>query len=169
METNIKLFNNDLLFREDGDTIMKTMEELFFAKRVIMFGLPGAFTPTCSGKQLPAYEDMYNLFMDTQKVDAIYCLSVNDMFVMDAWGKDLGIKNIKLLPDGDGALTRQLGMLVDKPTSNFGMRSWRHSSFIINGVVKKMFVEPGINNLDDNGDPYEVSDPQTMLDYVKSL
>jgi peroxiredoxin len=169
METNIKLFNNDLLFREDGDTIMKTMEDLFFAKRVIMFGLPGAFTPTCSGKQLPAYEDMYNLFMDTQKVDAIYCLSVNDMFVMDAWGKDLGIKNIKLLPDGDGALTRQLGMLVDKPTSNFGMRSWRHSSFIINGVVKKMFVEPGINNLDDNGDPYEVSDPQTMLDYVKSL
>lgn len=169
METNIKLFNNDLLFREDGDTIMKTMEDLFFNKRVIMFGLPGAFTPTCSGKQLPAYEDMYNLFMDTQKVDAIYCLSVNDMFVMDAWGKDLGIKNIKLLPDGDGALTRQLGMLVDKPTSNFGMRSWRHSSFIINGVVKKMFVEPGINNLDDNGDPYEVSDPQTMLDYVKSL
>jgi peroxiredoxin len=169
METNIKLFNNDLLFREDGDTIMKTMEDLFFNKRVIMFGLPGAFTPTCSGKQLPAYEDMYNLFMDTQKVDAIYCLSVNDMFVMDAWGKDLGIKNIKLLPDGDGALTRQLGMLVDKPTSNFGMRSWRHSSFIINGIVKKMFVEPGINNLDDNGDPYEVSDPQTMLDYVKSL
>ena len=169
METNIKLFNNDLLFREDGDTIMKTMEELFFSKRVIMFGLPGAFTPTCSGKQLPAYEDMYNLFMDTQKVDAIYCLSVNDMFVMDAWGKDLGIKNIKLLPDGDGALTRQLGMLVDKPTSNFGMRSWRHSSFIINGVVKKMFIEDGINNLGETGDPYEVSDPQTMLDYVKSL
>ena len=169
METNIKLFNNDLLFREDGNTIMKTMEELFFAKRVIMFGLPGAFTPTCSGKQLPAYEDMYNLFMDTQKVDAIYCLSVNDMFVMDAWGKDLGIKNIKLIPDGDGALTRQLGMLIDKPTLNFGMRSWRHSSFIINGIVKKMFVEDGINNLGENDDPYEVSDPQTMLDYVKSL
>jgi len=169
METNIKLFNNDLLFREDGNTTTKTMEDLFFNKRVVMFGLPGAFTPTCSGKQLPAYEDMYNLFMDTQKVDAIYCLSVNDMFVMDAWGKDLGIQNIKLIPDGDGALTRQLGMLVDKPTSNLGMRSWRHSSFIINGVVKKMFIEDGINNLGETGDPYEVSDPQTMLDYVKSL
>tara|TARA_R110002153_G_scaffold206734_1_gene359596 strand:- start:4805 stop:5314 length:510 start_codon:yes stop_codon:yes gene_type:complete len=169
MQTNIKLFNNDLLFREDGNTTTKTMEDLFFNKRVVMFGLPGAFTPTCSGKQLPAYEDMYNLFMDTQKVDAIYCLSVNDMFVMDAWGKDLGIQNIKLIPDGDGALTRQLGMLVDKPTSNSGMRSWRHSSFIINGVVKKMFIEDGINNLGETGDPYEVSDPQTMLDYVKSL
>jgi len=88
---------------------------------------------------------------------------------MDAWGKDLGIQNIKLIPDGDGALTRQLGMLVDKPTSNLGMRSWRHSSFIINGVVKKMFIEDGINNLGETGDPYEVSDPQTMLDYVKSL
>ena len=169
METNIKLFNNDLLFREDGNTIMRPMEDLFFAKRVVMFGLPGAFTPTCSGKQLPAYEDMHTLFMDTQKVDAVYCLSVNDMFVMDAWGKDLGIEKVKLIPDGDGALTRQLGMLVDKPTLNFGMRSWRHSSFIINGIVKKMFVEDGINNLGENDDPYEVSDPQTMLDYVKSL
>ena len=169
METNIKLFNNDLLFREDGNTIMRPMEDLFFNKRVVMFGLPGAFTPTCSGKQLPAYEDMHTLFMDTQKVDAVYCLSVNDMFVMDAWGKDLGIEKVKLIPDGDGALTRQLGMLVDKPTLNFGMRSWRHSSFIINGIVKKMFVEEGINNLGENDDPYEVSDPQTMLDYVKSL
>ena len=134
-----------------------------------MFGLPGAFTPTCSSKQLPAYEDMYNLFMDTGKVDDIYCLSVNDMFVMDAWGKDLGIKNVKLIPDGDGGVVRQLGMLVDKPSLNFGLRSWRHSSFIINGIVKKMFVEDGINNQGVNGDPYEVSDPQTMLDYVKSL
>ena len=97
METNIKLFNNDLLFREDGNTIMRPMENLFFNKRVVMFGLPGAFTPTCSGKQLPAYEDMHTLFMDTQKVDAVYCLSVNEMFVMDAWGKDLGIEKVKLI------------------------------------------------------------------------
>ena len=108
METNIKLFNNDLLFREDGNTIMKPMEELFYNKRIVMFGLPGAFTPTCSGKQLPAYEDMYNLFMETGKVDDIYCLSVNDMFVMDAWGKDLGIKNVKLIPDGIGVFDNML-------------------------------------------------------------
>ena len=95
METNIKLFNNDLLFREDRNTVMKPMEDLFYNKRIVMFGLPGAFTPTCSGNQLPAYEDMYDLFMDTKKVDGIYCISVNDMFVMDAWGKDLGIKNVK--------------------------------------------------------------------------
>ena len=169
METNIKLFNNDLLFREDGHTVMKPMEDLFYNKRIVMFGLPGAFTPTCSSKQLPAYEDMYNLFMDTGKVDDIYCLSVNDMFVMDAWGKDLGIKNVKLIPDGDGGVVRQLGMLVDKPSLNFGLRSWRHSSLVVNGIVKKMFVEDGINNQGENGDPYEVSDPQTMLDYVKSL
>ena len=108
METNIKLFNNDLLFREDGHTVMKPMEDLFYNKRIVMFGLPGAFTPTCSSKQLPAYEDMYNLFMDTGKVDDIYCLSVNDMFVMDAWGKDLGIKKVKLIPDGDGGVVLSL-------------------------------------------------------------
>ena len=81
----------------------------------------------------------------------------------------LGIKKVKLIPDGDGGVTRQLGMLVDKPGLNFGLRSWRHSSLVVNGIVKKMFVEEGINNQGENGDPYEVSDPQTMLDYVKSL
>ena len=169
MYTNIKLFDGEVLIRKDKEIREVSMEDLFFNKRIVMFGLPGAFTPTCSAKQLPGYEDMYNLFKDTQKVDDIYCVSVNDMFVMSAWEKDLGIKNVKLIPDGDGVLTRQMGMLVDKPTVKFGLRSWRYSSLVVNGIVKKMFIEPGINNKGDNGDPYEVSDPQTMLDYVKSL
>jgi peroxiredoxin len=88
---------------------------------------------------------------------------------MNAWGKDLGLKKITLLPDGSGSITRQLGMLVDKPAQNFGQRSWRYSSYIVNGIVKKMFIEPGINNTSADEDPYEESTPEKILDYVKSL
>lgn len=165
---DVKLFDNRLLFKDElvSETDMPTM---FSNKRIVMFGLPGAFTPTCSGKQLPAYEDMYEQFIATDKVDAVYCVSVNDHFVMNAWGKDLGIQKVKLIPDGNGALTRQLGMLVDKPVQNFGQRSWRYSSYVVNGIVKKMFIEPGINNMSDDEDPYEESTPEKILDYVKSL
>jgi len=165
---DVKLFDNRLLFKDElvSETDMPTM---FSNKRIVMFGLPGAFTPTCSGKQLPAYEDMYEQFIATDKVDAVYCVSVNDHFVMNAWGKDLGIQKVKLIPDGNGALTRQLGMLVDKPVQQFGLRSWRYSSYVVNGIVKKMFIEPGINNMSDDEDPYEESTPEKILDYVKSL
>ena len=88
---------------------------------------------------------------------------------MNAWGKDIGVDKITLIPDGNGALTRQLGMLVDKPAQNLGQRSWRYSSYIVNGIVKKMFIEPGINNTSADEDPYEESTPEKILDYVKSL
>ena len=165
---DVKLFDNRILFKDElvSETDMPT---LFTGKRIVMFGLPGAFTPTCSSKQVPAYEDMYEQFIDTNKVDDVYCVSVNDHFVMNAWGKDLGVKKITLIPDGDGSLTRQLGMLVNKPVQNFGYRSWRYSAYVVNGIVKEMFIEPGINNMSDDEDPYEESTPEKILEYVKSL
>ena len=137
--------------------------ELFKGKKIVMFSLPGAFTPTCSGQQLPSYDEMYNQFKD-KGIDDVYCISVNDAFVMNAWARDLGIKNIKMIPDGCGTFTRSMGMLVNKPKQGFGMRSWRYSALINDGVVEKFNEEPGINNFSSDDDPYEVSDPKTMLE-----
>ena len=145
-----------------------TTDDYFKGKRVVLFSLPGAFTPTCSSQQLPGFEKEYNQ-IKLLAVDEVYCVSVNDSYVMNAWGKDLGIEKITLIPDGNGAITRQLGMLVDKPVQNFGQRSWRYSSYIVNGIVKKMFIEDGINNASADEDPYEESTPEKILDYVKSL
>ena len=139
-----------------------TTDELFKGKKVVLFSLPGAFTPTCSGQQLPSYDEMYNQFKD-KGIDDVYCISVNDAFVMNAWARDLGIKNIKMIPDGCGTFTRSMGMLVNKPKQGFGMRSWRYSALINDGVVEKFNEEPGINNFSSDDDPYEVSDPETML------
>ena len=136
--------------------------ELFKGKKIVMFSLPGAFTPTCSGQQLPSYDEMYNQFKD-KGIDDVYCISVNDAFVMNAWARDLGIKNIKMIPDGCGTFTRSMGMLVNKPKQGFGMRSWRYSALINDGVVEMFNEEPGINNFSSDDDPYEVSDPETML------
>ena len=168
---NVKLWDYDFLFKTDDGVQEINMPALFSGKRIVMFGLPGAFTPTCSSKQVPAYEDLYEQFIATGKVDDVYCVSVNDMYVMNAWGKDLGVKAITLIPDGEGVLTSQLGMLVNKPGTKFGKRSWRYSAFVADGIVKKMFIEPGINNISDEnvGDPYEESKPEKILDYVKSL
>ena len=139
-----------------------TTDELFKGKKIVLFSLPGAFTPTCSGQQLPSYDEMYNQFKD-KGIDDVYCISVNDAFVMNAWARDLGIKNIKMIPDGCGTFTRSMGMLVNKPKQGFGMRSWRYSALINDGVVEKFNEEPGINNFSSDDDPYEVSDPETML------
>jgi len=142
-----------------------TTDELFKGKKVVLFSLPGAFTPTCSGQQLPLYEEMYNKFID-KGIDDVYCISVNDAFVMNAWARDLGIKNVKMIPDGDGMFTISMGMLVNKPKQGFGMRSWRYSALINDGVVEKFNEEPGINNFSSDDDPYEVSDPETMLNSI---
>jgi len=139
-----------------------TTNELFKGKKIVLFSLPGAFTPTCSGQQLPSYDEMYNQFKD-KGIDDVYCISVNDAFVMNAWARDLGIKNVKMIPDGDGMFTISMGMLVNKPKQGFGMRSWRYSALINDGVVEKFNEEPGINNFSSDDDPYEVSDPETML------
>ena len=143
----------------------KTTADIFGGKKVVLFALPGAFTPTCSSNHLPRYDELYDEFK-AQGVDELVCLSVNDAFVMFKWGKEQGNKNIFLLPDGNGEFSRKMGMLVDKSNLGFGMRSWRYSMLVNDGVIEKMFVEADFG---DNcpTDPFEVSDADTMLAYLK--
>lgn len=143
----------------------RTTEEIFGGKRVVLFSLPGAFTPTCSSTHLPRYEALYEE-IKAQGVDEVICLSVNDAFVMFQWGKQQGAEKVFLLPDGNGEFTRRMGMLVDKSNLGFGMRSWRYSMVVDNGKIEKMFVEADFS---DNcpTDPFEVSDADTMLNYLK--
>ena len=137
-------------------------KELFGDKKVVIFSLPGAFTPTCSGQQLPTYDEMYSQFKD-KGIDDVYCVSVNDAFVMNAWARDLGIKNVKMIPDGDGTFTRSMGMLVNKPKQGFGMRSWRYAAIVNDSTIEQMFIEPGQNDFSDDDDPYTVSSPEHVL------
>jgi len=144
----------------------RTTDEIFSGRRVVVFALPGAFTPTCSSTHLPGYEDNFQAFKDLGIVEVI-CLSVNDAFVMFQWGKAQGVEKITMLPDGSGEFTRKMGMLVDKDNFGFGYRSWRYSMLVEDGEITKLFAEPGYaDNCPD--DPFEVSDAQTMLDYIKS-
>ena len=143
-----------------------TSDEIFKGKRVVVFALPGAFTPTCSTSHLPRYEELFEEFKE-QGVDQIICLSVNDAFVMYQWGLSQKAENVFLLPDGNGEFTRKMGMLVEKENLGFGMRSWRYSMLVDNGEIVKMFSEDGF---DDNvgSDPFEVSDADTMLGYLQN-
>jgi peroxiredoxin len=143
----------------------KSTADIFGGKRVIVFSLPGAFTPTCSSNHLPRYDELYDEFR-ALGIDEIICVSVNDAFVMFKWGKELGNQNIFLLPDGNAEFTRKMGMLVDKSNLGFGMRSWRYSMVVNDGSIEKLFVEPEFG---DNcpTDPFEVSDADTMLAYLR--
>ena len=145
-----------------------TTDDLFKGKRVVMFSLPGAFTPTCSSEELPSYDRMYNEFKD-MGIDDVYCVSVNDAFVMNAWARDLEIQHVKMIPDGCGTFTSNMGMLVAKPAQGFGMRSWRYAAVVNDGVVEKMFEEPGFNNFSDDDDPYVVSKPEIVKNYLNGL
>jgi thioredoxin-dependent peroxiredoxin len=142
-----------------------TTQEIFRGKKVVVFSLPGAFTPTCSSNHLPRYEELYDEFK-ALGIDAIICISVNDAFVMFQWGKHVGAQKVFLLPDGNGEFTRKLGMLVDKSNLGFGMRSWRYSMLVNDGQIEKVFIEPDFG---DNCpiDPFQVSDADTMLAYLK--
>jgi thioredoxin-dependent peroxiredoxin len=142
-----------------------TTAEIFAGKKVVVFSLPGAFTPTCSTSHLPRYEELY-ADLQALGVDEVYCLSVNDAFVMYQWGLKQGAKKVKLLPDGNGEFTRKMGMLVSKANLGFGLRSWRYSMVVTDGKIDKVFSEPGYS---DNcpTDPFEVSDADTMLAYLK--
>ena len=133
---------------------------IFGGRSVIVFALPGAFTPTCSTVHLPRYEELAPEF-ERRGIAEIVCVAVNDPFVMQQWGRDEGASRVHLLPDGNGAFTRGMGMLVDKSDLNFGARSWRYSMLVRDGVIDKLFVEP-----DKPGDPFEVSDADTMLRYI---
>lgn len=142
-----------------------TSDEIFKGRKVVLFSLPGAFTPTCSSTHLPGYEAKYEEFK-ALGVDDVICLSVNDAFVMYQWGKAQGVKNVRLIPDGSAEFTKKMGMLVKKDNLGFGERSWRYSMFVDNGEIKKLFVEPGFSN-DCPTDPFEVSDADSMLNYLK--
>jgi peroxiredoxin len=140
-------------------------DEIFSGKRIVLFALPGAFTPTCSSTHLPGYEQHYASFIE-EGVDEVYCLSVNDAFTMFQWGRQMGVDKVKLLPDGNCDFTRSMGMLVSKENLGFGLRSWRYSMLVEDGKIVKVFSEPGQQ---DNcpSDPFEVSDAETMLNYIR--
>ena len=140
--------------------------ELFSNRKIVLLALPGAFTPTCSSTHLPGFEDKYDEFI-AAGVDEIYCLSVNDAFSMFQWAKQLGISKAKMLPDGNGDFTRGMDMLVRKENLGFGDRSWRYSMLVKNGQIAKIFSEEGkCDNCE--ADPFEVSDADTMLQYLRS-
>ena len=140
-------------------------KEIFAGKSVVVFGLPGAFTPTCSTTHAPGFETMYDEFKKLG-IDEVYCLSVNDAFVMKQWADKLGLEKVKMLPDGNAAFTHKMGMLVKKENLGFGDRSWRYSMFVDDGVIKKIFSEPGLSD-NHPEDPFEVSDASTMLSYLR--
>ena len=145
-----------------------TTDMMFKDKKIVMFGLPGAFTPTCSNEQLPQYEAQYERFKELG-IDDVYCISVNDGFVMRSWGASMTpkIEKVFLCPDGDGKFTEQMEMLVDKPENKFGKRSWRYSAYVENGEIKKMFIEPGKNDKSEDEDPFDISSADKMLKYLK--
>ncbi len=156
----------EFVFRESGEFVTRTSAELFNDKRIIIFSLPGAFTPTCSAYQLPGFEEKYDDFVGLG-IDAIYCISVNDGFVMNAWAQDQNIEKVKLIPDGNAYFTRSMGYLVNKSNLGFGQRSWRYAAVVENGIIEKLFVEEGLRDNADS-DPYEASTPEAVLEYVKS-
>jgi glutaredoxin-like protein len=137
-----------------------TTGDLFKGKTVVVFSLPGAYTPTCSSTHLPRYNELASVFK-ANAVDDIVCLSVNDAFVMNEWKNDQEAENITVIPDGNGDFTSGMGLLVDKSAIGFGKRSWRYSMLVKDGVIRKMFIEP-----EKDGDPFEVSDADTMLKYI---
>ena len=141
--------------------------DLFAGKRVVVFSLPGAFTPTCTSEQVPAFERTYEEFK-AAGVDEVYCVSVNDAFVMYQWGKMLDVKNVKLLPDGSGDFTRRIGMLIKKNHVGFGDRSWRYAMVVDNGEIVAWFEEPGINDDGSDADPYGESKPEPVLEWLKA-
>ena len=143
----------------------KSTNDYFANKKVVLFSLPGAFTPTCSTYQLPDFDRLYDEFKNLG-IDEIYCISVNDSFVMNAWAKHHKIDKVKVIPDGNGEFTRKMGMLVEKNNLGFGYRSWRYAAIIDNCKILESFVEPGFeDNCKD--DPYVMSSPQNILKFLK--
>ena len=141
-----------------------TTDQIFAGRRVLIFSLPGAFTPTCSTYQLPDFEKLHGEFV-AKGIEDIYCVSVNDSFVMNKWAKDQGVENVKVIPDGSGDFTKGMGMLVEKHNLGFGLRSWRYAAIIDNGEVTQWFVEPGKENNCEE-DPYGETSPQNILEKI---
>ena len=146
--------------RQGDQWVDVTTQELFANKTIVVFSLPGAFTPTCSSSHLPRYNELASVFAE-HGIDDILCVSVNDTFVMNAWKAEQEAENITFIPDGNGEFSKGMGMLVNKEELGFGARSWRYSMLVKNGVIEKMFIEN-----DEPGDPFKVSDADTMLGYI---
>jgi glutaredoxin-like protein len=146
--------------RQGHEWVNLRSKDVFGGKTVIVFSLPGAFTPTCSSSHVPRFDQLAPAFK-AHGVDEILCISVNDAFVMNEWKHSQKVKNIGFLPDGNGDFTRAMGMLVGKENLGFGQRSWRYSMLVRDGVIEKMFIEP-----EEPGDPFRVSDADTMLSYL---
>lgn len=146
--------------RQDSEWVDLTSDDVFAGKTVVVFSLPGAFTPTCSSSHVPRFNKLAPLFK-SHGVDDIVCISVNDAFVMNEWKENQKADHITFLPDGNGHFTEAMGLLVGKEDLGFGKRSWRYSMLVRDGVIEKMFIEP-----EEPGDPYEVSDADTMLRYL---
>ena len=146
--------------RQNGEWVDIKSEELFSGKTVAVFSLPGAFTPTCSSTHVPGYNQLAGTLQENG-VDEIVCVSVNDGFIMEEWAKDQKAENVRFIPDGNGEFTDGMGLLVDKADLGFGKRSWRYSMIVKDGTIEKMFIEP-----EEPGDPFKVSDAQTMLDFI---
>jgi peroxiredoxin len=151
--------------RVDGSWETVDSDYWFKNKTVVVFSLPGAFTPTCSTQHLPGYEDRYQEFKD-EGIDDIYCISVNDAFVMNAWGKDLGIENVKLLPDGNGMFTKRMEQMVEKQGAGMGSRSWRYAMIVKDQKIIKQWVEEGKGD-NIEADPYSNTDPGTVINWIK--
>ena len=150
-----------------GKWVKKSTDDFFKGKRVVLFSLPGAFTPTCSSQQLPGFEKHFE-HIKSLGIDAIYCCSVNDSYVMNEWAKKMNISNIKLIPDGSGLFTKYMGMLISKDHDGFGQRSWRYMAVINDGIVEKWWQEPGINNSGSDDDPYIETTPENTLKYLSA-
>lgn len=146
--------------RRDAEWVNRSSREIFSDRTVVVFALPGAFTPTCSSSHVPRYNSLAKQFR-RHGVDEIVCISVNDAFVMDQWQEDQKATDITFLPDGNGEFTSKMGMLVGKQDLGFGQRSWRYSMLVRDGIIEKMFIEP-----EQPGDPFQVSDADTMLSFL---
>ena len=168
MIEGIKCLNSILKVRKIGKWEEVNTKDLFKDKRIILFSLPGAFTPVCSEKQLPGFETNYSKLCEAG-IDEIYCISVNDGFVMNAWADQQKLKNVKVLPDGNADFTRSMGMLVKKNHVGFGMRSWRYCTIINDGIIEKWWQESGINDYGTDLDPYVETTPENCLKYLKGL
>lgn len=146
--------------RQDHEWVDVASDDIFAGKSVVVFSLPGAFTPTCSSSHVPRYNQLVPLFR-ANGIDDVICVSVNDAFVMNEWKRSQNADRITFLPDGNGDFSAGMGLLVGKEDLGFGKRSWRYSMLVRDGVIEKMFVEP-----EEPGDPFHVSDADTMLKYL---
>jgi|TARA_B100001057_G_scaffold251159_1_gene251375 peroxiredoxin len=165
---NDRLTDQVFYMRENSDWVLKRTQDLFNDKEVVVFGLPGAFTPTCSAFQLPKFEDLYDQFKELG-IDEVYCTAVNDSFVMNAWFEQQGITKVKPLPDGNGDFARSVNMINDFTNRGFGERSWRYSMYVKNAEIKVRYTEWGMPEACPIQDPFEVSSAEKMIEALKHI